>query len=44
MAARNFVLRPLLELAPGWRHPVTGVAIEKLIINNSISDIYELID
>ncbi len=28
---RAFVLYPLAELAPGWRHPVSGAAIEALI-------------
>jgi 2-amino-4-hydroxy-6-hydroxymethyldihydropteridine diphosphokinase len=28
---RAFVLLPLQELAPDWRHPVTGEAIEELI-------------
>ncbi len=31
MADRAFVLLPLAELAPGWRHPVTGQAIGALI-------------
>lgn len=31
LADRGFVLRPLAEVAPGWRHPVTGVAIATLI-------------
>jgi 2-amino-4-hydroxy-6-hydroxymethyldihydropteridine diphosphokinase len=24
LAARRFVLEPLAEIVPGWRHPVTG--------------------
>lgn len=28
---RAFVLRPLAELAPNWRHPVTGLPIEDLV-------------
>lgn len=28
---RAFVLRPLAELAPHWRHPVTGVSIGDLV-------------
>lgn len=28
---RAFVLRPLAEVAPGWRHPRLGVAVEALI-------------
>ena len=31
MAGRAFVLRPLADLAPAWRHPVTGAAIADLI-------------
>jgi 2-amino-4-hydroxy-6-hydroxymethyldihydropteridine diphosphokinase len=31
MTARAFVLRPLADLAPGWRHPVTGQAIGDLL-------------
>lgn len=31
MAARAFVLRPLAEVAPGWRHPVTGQPIGELL-------------
>lgn len=28
---RAFVLLPLAEVAPGWRHPVLGVSVEALI-------------
>ncbi|WP_421709252.1 2-amino-4-hydroxy-6-hydroxymethyldihydropteridine diphosphokinase [Algihabitans sp.] len=31
MQDRDFVLRPLAELAPDWRHPVTGRSIGDLI-------------
>ena len=31
MASRAFVLRPLADLAPWWRHPVTGEAIQALL-------------
>ena len=31
MQERAFVLRPLADLAPDWRHPVTGRAIGELI-------------
>ena len=31
MAERRFVLEPLAEIAPGWRHPVTGQAVEALL-------------
>jgi 2-amino-4-hydroxy-6-hydroxymethyldihydropteridine diphosphokinase len=28
---RGFVLRPLADVAPGWRHPAIGVAVKRLI-------------
>jgi 2-amino-4-hydroxy-6-hydroxymethyldihydropteridine diphosphokinase len=31
LAERAFVLVPLAEIAPGWRHPVTGRSIGELI-------------
>jgi 2-amino-4-hydroxy-6-hydroxymethyldihydropteridine diphosphokinase len=31
MHARGFVLQPLAEVAPGWRHPVSGTTVEELI-------------
>ena len=31
LADRAFVLLPLAEIAPGWRHPATGVSITELI-------------
>ncbi len=31
MAARAFVLLPLAEIAPDWRHPITDVPISELI-------------
>lgn len=31
MIGRAFVLRPLADLAPGWRHPVTGQPIGELL-------------
>ncbi len=31
MIGRAFVLRPLADLAPDWRHPVTGQPIRELV-------------
>ncbi|MEP3112330.1 2-amino-4-hydroxy-6-hydroxymethyldihydropteridine diphosphokinase [Nisaea sp.] len=31
MHERAFVLYPLRDLAPGWRHPVSGASIDRLI-------------
>lgn len=31
LAERAFVLRPLAEIAPGWRHPATGATVEEMI-------------
>jgi 2-amino-4-hydroxy-6-hydroxymethyldihydropteridine diphosphokinase len=31
MADRAFVLLPLQEIAPGWRHPVSEVSVEELV-------------
>ena len=32
MHERAFVLRPLQELAPDWRHPISGTSIEELVM------------
>lgn len=32
MHERAFVLRPLQELAPDWRHPISGASIECLVM------------
>jgi len=31
IAARAFVLWPLRDVAPHWRHPVTGLSVDRLI-------------
>lgn len=31
ISGRGFVLVPLREVAPGWRHPVSGESVERLI-------------
>ena len=31
MEGRAFVLRPLADLTPGWRHPVSGTPIQALL-------------
>ena len=35
MAERSFVLVPLAQVAPNWRHPVTGEAVRDLLIRLS---------
>jgi 2-amino-4-hydroxy-6-hydroxymethyldihydropteridine diphosphokinase len=31
LAERRFVLEPLAHVAPGWRHPITGLTVEELL-------------
>ncbi len=31
MAEREFVLRPLADIAPGWRHPETGLTVAAML-------------
>ena len=35
MAERSFVLVPLAQVAPNWRHPVTGEAVRDLLVRLS---------
>ena len=35
MAQRGFVLIPLADVAPGWRHPITGRSLQSLIADLS---------
>ena len=39
MSKRNFVLIPLNEIAPDWRHPKTNKSVKKLIFSLPIKDI-----
>ena len=39
MAGRSFVLLPLQEVAPGWRHPASGLSVEQLVSSlDSVDD------
>tara|TARA_B110000438_G_C15511328_1_gene520042 strand:+ start:63 stop:575 length:513 start_codon:yes stop_codon:yes gene_type:complete len=38
LSLRNFVLYPLQEILPKWKHPKTGIYIDKLIENISAED------
>jgi len=44
MATRAFVLVPLANVAPGWRHPVSSKTVEELIaaLPRETASIYEL--
>jgi 2-amino-4-hydroxy-6-hydroxymethyldihydropteridine diphosphokinase len=33
MAGRRFVLAPLDEIAPRWKHPVTGLTARQMLAN-----------
>jgi 2-amino-4-hydroxy-6-hydroxymethyldihydropteridine diphosphokinase len=43
MIGRAFVLRPLADLAPGWRHPVTGQSIGELLAALPVDQVAERI-
>jgi 2-amino-4-hydroxy-6-hydroxymethyldihydropteridine diphosphokinase len=39
MVGRSFVLLPLQEVAPGWRHPASGLSVEQLVSSlDSVDD------
>ncbi len=44
MKDRAFVLRPLADLAPAWRHPATGQGIGELIAARPKDQVIERID
>jgi len=41
MADRSFVLAPLAEIAPGWRHPVTGESAGEMLARLPDRDVPE---
>jgi 2-amino-4-hydroxy-6-hydroxymethyldihydropteridine diphosphokinase len=41
MTGRAFVLRPLADLAPNWRHPISGTSIQALVAALSGDQIVE---
>lgn len=42
MASRAFVLMPLRDVAPAWRHPVTGKSVDELIAALPVHEIERL--
>lgn len=36
MSERDFFLRPMMELAPNWQHPVTGLTAAQMLENFSV--------
>jgi 2-amino-4-hydroxy-6-hydroxymethyldihydropteridine diphosphokinase len=43
MIGRAFVLRPLADLAPDWRHPVSGQSIAELLAALPVDQVAERI-
>jgi len=39
MAERSFVLVPLAEIVPDWRHPVTGLGVGELLAGLADRDV-----
>ncbi len=39
---RRFVLQPLRDVAPGWRHPLTGAPVDALLAALPHADIHPL--
>ena len=31
LADRDFFLRPMMQLAPNWRHPISGLTAEQML-------------
>lgn len=44
MHLRNFVILPLQEIAPNWRHPISGKAIAELSAKLSQNEEIEVVD
>ncbi len=42
LAGRAFVLVPLAEIAPGWRHPVTGERAADLAARSEAADVVKI--
>jgi 2-amino-4-hydroxy-6-hydroxymethyldihydropteridine diphosphokinase len=41
MAGRAFVLKPLADLAPRWRHPATGLSVQEMLDNLPAGQVVE---
>ncbi len=44
LAERAFVVLPLAEVAPGWRHPVSGASVEQLTARLVPAETLEALD